>query len=184
MTSGDDEKRLLVPARIPSAATTATSAKRLMRIDTHGLAITRFEGPAVQLRPTAPTVNAGAPRPATRTVPRIDWSDLLGVSCSRMLGGALSDVDAGRRGPLGEVWPRRERDSPAPKAPDLDWEALRHVSFSALLGGSLGCGVRLAVGRACLPAGGRRRRARRNGQGACAPRSACRSSRRVAHRGL
>jgi len=31
--------------------------------------------------------------PAARTVPRIDWSELLGVSCNRLLDGALEVPD-------------------------------------------------------------------------------------------
>ena len=39
-------------------------------------------GLADQLRPTALTVSARAQRPTARTLPRIDWTELLGVSCS------------------------------------------------------------------------------------------------------
>jgi hypothetical protein len=31
--------------------------------------------------------------PAARTVPRIDWNELLGVSCNRLLGGSYLDCD-------------------------------------------------------------------------------------------
>lgn len=39
----------------------------------------------VQLRPTALTDGAGAGTPAARTLPRIDWSALFGVSCNALL---------------------------------------------------------------------------------------------------
>ena len=59
-------------------------------------------GLAVQLRPTALTVNAWGTASAARTVPRIDWTELLGVSCNRLLDGALHTV-AGVGGGFGEL---------------------------------------------------------------------------------
>ena len=64
-------------------------------------------GSGAQLHPTALTANAGAHAPAARILPRIDWSELLGVSCSALLGGApfvlhaqadRSDVEKPRNG--------------------------------------------------------------------------------------
>ena len=46
----------------------------------------------LQLQQTAPTVNAGSQSPVARTVPRIDWNELLGASCKPLLGGACAAV--------------------------------------------------------------------------------------------
>lgn len=42
---------------------------------------TSAAGLGAQLRPTAPTASAGTEAPAARTLPRLDWTALLGVSC-------------------------------------------------------------------------------------------------------
>ncbi len=71
-------------------------------------------GHAVQLRPTAPTTSATAP--AARTVPRIDRNELLGVSCNRVLDGALSlevFIDDGFK--AATDWPRARREILQPK---------------------------------------------------------------------
>ncbi len=55
------------------------------------LAELRPNGPGAQLHPTALTANAGAHAPAARRVPRADWTQLLGVSCSALLGGGRKE---------------------------------------------------------------------------------------------
>jgi len=48
-------------------------------------------GLGAQLRPTALTASATARTLTARTVPRIDWAKLLGVSCSALLGDGEPD---------------------------------------------------------------------------------------------
>jgi len=56
-------------------------------------------GSGVQLRQTAPTVNAGAGTPAARMLPRIDWSALFGVSCNGLLDGTREGATGAEESP-------------------------------------------------------------------------------------